>query len=86
MPGAGEFGVVSVTTQPSVTFGTLVPVPRPFPVLGPASPREYDITPDGKRFMAVVAAGQNESGAPATPQIQVVLNWHEELKRLVPTN
>ena len=84
MPGAGEFGVVSVTTQPSVTLGNLVPVPRPFVFLSETAARNYDITPDGKRFVGVVAADQTQSGAPATPQIQVVLNWHEELKRLVP--
>ena len=43
-----------------------------------------EVYPDGKRFVGVVAAGQTQSGAPAAPQIQVVLNWFEELKRLVP--
>ncbi len=86
-PGSGlQFGVVSVTTQPSVTFGNLVPVPRPFLMFGPGAAREYDITPDGKRFVGVVAAGQTQSGAPATPQIQVVLNWFEELKQRVPVH
>jgi hypothetical protein len=38
--------------------------------------------PDG-RILAVVPAGQSQS-ASATPQIQVVLNWFEELKARVP--
>jgi hypothetical protein len=43
-------------------------------------------TSDGKRFLGVVPAGQNTaSGALAAPQIQVVLNWTEELKARVPT-
>ena len=43
--------------------------------------RNNDITLDGKRFLGVVAAGQpTASGAPAAPQIQVVLNWFEELE------
>jgi hypothetical protein len=67
VPAFGQFGVVSVTMQPSVTFGNLVPIPRPFIVLGPAFARAFDITPDGKRFVAVVAAGQNESGTPSKP-------------------
>ena len=44
----------------------------------------YDITPGGK-FVGLIPAGQTESGTPTAPQIQVVLNWFEELKRLVPT-
>jgi serine/threonine-protein kinase len=38
----------------------------------------YDITADGQRFVMVKAEG--------TGQINVVLNWFEELKRLVPPN
>jgi serine/threonine-protein kinase len=40
----------------------------------------FDISPDGKYFVMVEA----DPGAKPT-QIHVVLNWHEELKRLVPT-
>jgi len=46
----------------------------------PATARDYDITPDGK-IVGVVAAGQTRSGTAASPQIQVVLNWFEELKQ-----
>ena len=42
------------------------------------------MTPDG-RILGVIAAGQTASGGPAAPQIQVVLNWFEELKARVPT-
>jgi hypothetical protein len=52
---------------------------------GPSYERNNDITLDGKRFLGVVAAGETASGAPAAPQIQVVLNWFEELKARVPT-
>jgi hypothetical protein len=41
----------------------------------------YDVTPDGQRFVMVKASEREEAG-----QINVVLNWFEELKRLVPTN
>ena len=41
----------------------------------------YDITPDGQRFVMVQAT---QESAPA--QIQVILNWFEELKRLAPAN
>jgi Tol biopolymer transport system component len=82
--GSGQFVAVSVATRPTFTFGNPVPVPSPFAAGRPEFERNYDITLDGKRFLGVVAAGQTASGAPAAPQIQVVLNWHEELKRLVP--
>ena len=39
----------------------------------------YDIFPDGQRFLMIKAVGGS------TGQINVVLNWFEELKRLVPT-
>jgi len=38
----------------------------------------YDISPDGQRFVMIKEQGES--------QINVVLNWFEELKRLVPTN
>jgi Tol biopolymer transport system component len=44
----------------------------------------YDISPDGRRFVMVEEVRASNSGAPAAPQIQVVLNWFEELKARVP--
>ena len=40
----------------------------------------YDISPDGQKFLMIKQAGTSQA------QIHVVLNWFEELKRLVPTN
>ncbi|MFB3060609.1 MAG: hypothetical protein ACE10C_04485 [Candidatus Binatia bacterium] len=40
----------------------------------------YDISPDGQRFVMV-----KETEVQEAKQINVVLNWFEELKRLVPT-
>jgi Tol biopolymer transport system component len=45
----------------------------------PAGLQYYDISPDGQRFLMIK---RDEDPA----QIHVVLNWFEELKRLVPTN
>ncbi len=42
--------------------------------------RNYDLSPDGQRFLMIK---EEEVGG---AQINVVLNWFEELKRLVPTN
>ncbi len=43
---------------------------------------KYDISPDGKRFLMM----KEEETARDQSQINVILNWTEELKRLVPTN
>ncbi len=39
----------------------------------------YDISPDGQRFLMIKEGGAGQA------QIHVILNWFEELKRLVPT-
>ena len=48
-----------------------------FPQTGTA----YDVSPDGQRFLMVKETEQTT----APVQINVVLNWFEELRRLVPT-
>jgi WD40 repeat protein len=83
-PRPQAFEVVRVTTEPTFAFGNPMALPRPLQ-LGPQSARRnYDITPGGK-FVGLISAGQTERAAPASPQIQVVLNWFEELKARVPT-
>jgi len=41
----------------------------------------YDISPDGQRFVMIKESEEQQEAR----QINVVLNWFEELKRLVPT-
>jgi serine/threonine-protein kinase len=53
-----------------------------FTVPGGNAGRTYDISPDGQRFLMIKAGGPNQP----PPQIVVVQNWLEELKRLVPVN
>ena len=48
---------------------------------GGGVPRQYDVAPDGQRLLMLKQASDH-----GLPEIAVVLNWHEELKRLVPTN
>ena len=45
--------------------------------------RDYDITPDGQRFLVVMPADETVSDEPTAPQINVILNWFEELKERV---
>ena len=47
----------------------------------PAGFQHYDISRDGKRFLMI----KEEELPEAEDQINVVLNWSEELKRLVPS-
>ena len=48
------------------------------------APREYDIHPDGRQFLMIKEGGTTDEVSTPT-QIMVVLNWFQELKRLVPT-
>jgi serine/threonine-protein kinase len=73
--------VVDISTTPSVKVGTPRRLfERPFNRSTAFWPN-YDVTPDGQRFLMV-----KDSALDAPPtRINVVLNWFEELKRLVPT-
>jgi eukaryotic-like serine/threonine-protein kinase len=73
---------VDIATQPTFAAGK----PRmlfegPYVPTGTTSPN-YDVSPDGKRFLMLKPTEQAEA---APTQINVVLNWFEELKRRVPT-
>ena len=46
--------------------------------------RDYDMTPDGDRCLMVFPVDRTEGAEPSQPQINVVLNWFEELKERVP--
>lgn len=46
--GGSLFSSVTVTTQPTVTFGNPKPVPRLFPPGTTVTPRHYDLMPDGR--------------------------------------
>ena len=45
--------------------------------------RGYDISPDGQRFLMIKEPDSSAETVGAT-QINVVLNWFEEIERLVP--
>jgi hypothetical protein len=61
-------------------------VTRPQPILREPNlenfaGRMYDVHPDGQRFLNLRVATQGDA---TDPHLVVVLNWAEELKRLVP--
>jgi serine/threonine protein kinase/Tol biopolymer transport system component len=72
---------VEITTQPSFSVGKPRMLfegrYRPTPVTSP----NYDVSPDGQRFLMLKPTEQAQA---APTQINVVLNWFEELKRRVP--
>ena len=47
--------------------------------------RDYDVMPDGQRFMMVFPAADKPAGV-ERPRINVVLNWVEEIKARLPVN
>lgn len=49
-------------------------------MLGLSTP-QYDVSSDGQRFLKLKTSEQAESAT----QINIVLNWFEELKQKVPT-
>ncbi len=76
---------MDIVTQPAFAFSNEQTLPiEGFTVVG--FYRDYDITPDGERLVMVFPADRTDGGEAARPQIIVVQNWFEELRRLVPTN
>ncbi len=78
---------VAIDTEPTFGLGRREPLfdKEPYwtrPRAG--TNRRAAIAPDG-RFLFLKEGGGSEDDAPP-PSIIVVLNWFEELKRLVPTN
>jgi Tol biopolymer transport system component len=84
VPRIGEFEAVTITTQPTFAFGNAVQVPRPFSPGAPNMRTWYDVTPSGK-FLGLIPRGPPNAFTRANSEIQVVLNWQEELKQRVPT-
>ncbi len=73
---------VDIATQPSFTAGKprMLFEGRYEPSRVPLT--NYDVSPDGQRFLMVKPSEQAQA---APTQINVVLNWFEELKQRVPT-
>jgi Tol biopolymer transport system component len=77
-------GVSVLSTAPTFTFSNAVNVPKGgADDGGTTAERNNDITPDGRRFLAVVPNAEASNGL-AVPRIEVVEHWFEELKARVP--
>ncbi|HUV14682.1 MAG TPA: hypothetical protein VMY18_13645, partial [Acidobacteriota bacterium] len=74
---------VQIQTEPELNMGRPRELFTGQYVYGNVGPfPSYDVTPDGQRFVMVKEGGK--TGA-TRQEIILVLNWFEELKRLVPT-
>ena len=78
----GGMMVASVTLSPGLRLGRVTKLFDGEKPPSGISGRRYDISPVDGRFLMTQPAAQGPDGA---INISVVLNWHEELKRLVPT-
>jgi eukaryotic-like serine/threonine-protein kinase len=82
--GLNRFVVVDIRTEHGLTVG--LPVPLPIDdAIHPLAQRNYDVTPDGKQLLIVLPAqAQTAAGRRGTAQINMVLNWFEELQTRAP--
>jgi eukaryotic-like serine/threonine-protein kinase len=72
---------VDIATQPGFAAGTPRMLFEGRYETAPFAASNYDVSPDGQHFLMVKPSEQEQS---APTQINVVLNWFEELKRRVP--
>jgi eukaryotic-like serine/threonine-protein kinase len=85
-PGPGQFRSVSVTTKPTFAMGDPVLAQRASltsSALAGVGNREYDIGRNGK-VVGLIETNMKANMLASASQMQIVLNWTEELKRLVP--
>jgi hypothetical protein len=77
-----------LTAVPVQTSGSTFRAGKPAKVFDakysmPFPPRHYDVSPDGQRFLMLKDSAPGDPNATPAGMV-VVLNWTEELKRLVP--
>ena len=77
-----QLTVVDIETTPAVTSGN----PQSIALANPRGFRNFDFMPNGERFVTVVPAvdGETEEEQAPPDQINIILNWFEELKERVP--
>ena len=82
----GEQAIVRVDTRSGFSVGNPTPlVTRSLPTVESSANRSYDISRDGMRVLAIARDSDPLSGD-SNAQLEIVVNWFEELKRLAPRN
>jgi serine/threonine-protein kinase len=82
--GRSQIISVDVQTQPNFVVGKTTPLPVKG-ILSNQARGGFDITRDGKYFV-VLLPGSPEPGKAGPEQINITLNWLEDLKQRVPMN
>jgi Tol biopolymer transport system component len=77
----GKMMAVDIATQPNFAVGKPRMLFEGKYQQSPGTAPNYDVSPDGQRFLMLKPSEQAQA---APTQINVVLNWFEELKRRVP--
>jgi serine/threonine-protein kinase len=81
----GEQVIVPVNTASRFAVGNPTAlVTRQLPTVESSANRSYDVTRDATRVFAISRDTDPLSGDANAQQIEIVVNWFEELKRLVP--
>jgi hypothetical protein len=83
--GTSKIAEVDIQTQPAFTFGK----PTPLPIDGIVSNRDrggFAVMPDGKHFVVFLPVSQTEPGKASADQINITINWFEELEQHVPVH
>jgi hypothetical protein len=85
LAASGQLVAVSVSPQTIVPFGRPQMMPAAV-TMGRSSglTRAFDMLPNGRFIGLVPAVDENESSAGPSQELRVILNWHDELKRIVP--
>ena len=81
-PNVTGFACVRITTEP-FAFGNAISLPKKLQGAPPGERTDYDVTRDGQ-FLGLITAGHKEFVRGSDNQINVVLNWFEELRARVP--
>jgi serine/threonine-protein kinase len=84
VPGPDGLARVTVTPRPTFSFGTVQSRPRGGLFESPITSRSIDSTRDDTTVIGIALSSVIKSGNAVKPQIDVILNWSEELKRLAP--
>jgi serine/threonine-protein kinase len=72
--------IATVQTTPVFTAGQPSEIKMPGIMPSTAQMRHFDLMPDGQHFLVVLPSDSGESGRSGSGQINVVLNWIDELK------
>ena len=79
----GQFQALRISTNPAPDWGNPQSLFRAQGIMSAGSgSTNYDVTRDGRQLLIVTPS--DAGSTVANPEIQIVLNWHEELKRLAP--